>query len=107
MTSNCDGSLLGLDMSSPELLCTFTPLLHRADTVFAALGQPVVAVRFCPVLFKLRQPHASDNLAFQLPYRMVFALATLDSIVVYDTQVPACLQATGMHVLTHLIRHLT
>ena len=53
-------------------------------------GQPVVAVRFCPVLFELRAPHASDNPAFQLPYRMVFALATLDSITIYDTQVQAC-----------------
>ena len=50
-------------------------------------AQPVVAVRFCPVLYRLRQPHDTDNPAVKLPYRMVFALATLDSIVVYDTQV--------------------
>ena len=59
--------------------------------------QAVVAIRFCPQLFKLRdsspgdvksQPieQANDN-PFQLPYRMVFAVATLDSVIIHDTQV--------------------
>ena len=75
-----------------------------------------MAVRFCPQLFKLQatlqKPGAADtqqqqqgqgdqgcddpadnqeNTAgqqpFQLPYRMVFAIATLDSVIIYDTQV--------------------
>ena len=79
----------------------------------------MVAVRFCPRLFRLQntapapgavdskqQPHEQGACAghhcsdtagkqesttqqqpFQLPYRMLFAIATLDSIIVYDTQV--------------------
>lgn len=49
--------------------------------------QPVVAVRFSPVLYCKRPHHVSDNAAFQQPYRMLFALATLDSVAIYDTQV--------------------
>ena len=57
--------------------------------------QPVVAVRFCPVLFALEE-QAEEELAtggrgapaIDLPYRMVFALATRDSVLLYDTQVP-------------------
>ncbi len=52
-------------------------------------------MRFCPQLFSLRDcppqdKGLSDNeqqQPFQLPYRMVFAIATLDSIIMYDTQV--------------------
>lgn len=79
----------------------------------------MVAVRFCPQLFRLQGPapasEAADNKQqtdeqgsgaghhchgtadkqegsapqqpFQLPYRMLFAIATLDSIIIYDTQV--------------------
>ena len=50
--------------------------------------QPVIAVRFCPVLFQPEQPSAGTTaLPINLPYRMVFAIATRDSILVYDTQV--------------------
>ncbi|KAK9809784.1 hypothetical protein WJX73_006467 [Symbiochloris irregularis] len=48
--------------------------------------KPVVAARFSPVLYRRRPHHSSDNAAFQQPYRMLFALATLDSVAIYDTQ---------------------
>ncbi|XP_015258010.1 PREDICTED: chromatin assembly factor 1 subunit B isoform X1 [Cyprinodon variegatus] len=51
-----------------------------------------LAVRCCPVYFELRTKKGEDgsplplpNL-FQLPYRMVFAVASEDSIFLYDTQ---------------------
>lgn len=53
-------------------------------------SKPVVAVRFCPLLFA---PSAKGGSAgagagcFGLPYRLVFAVATLDSVMVYDTEV--------------------
>jgi chromatin assembly factor 1 subunit B len=42
-----------------------------------------VAVRCCPILFELRpgQPSVHD-----IPYRMIFAIATESSILLYDTQ---------------------
>ena len=79
----------------------------------------MVAVRFCPQLYRLQSPVLASEAAdskqqadeqgsgaghhchdtadkqegtapqqpFQLPYRMLFAIATLDSIIIYDTQV--------------------
>lgn len=78
------------------------------------LASPAVAVAFCPRLFALRPPVPGDVAApaprpaqqpgsplaggeqaggappplVQLPYRMVFAVATAESVFLYDTQVP-------------------
>ena len=69
------------------------------------LFQAIVAVRFCPVLFALATPHeevpahpqpaAAVQLdrepavasPIRLPYNMVFAIATMDSVIIYKTQV--------------------
>lgn len=61
------------------------------------LKKPAIAVKFCPQLFKLKGSHA----AIDLPYRMIFAVATQDSIVLYDTQrlEPLGL-ASNLHYLT-------
>ncbi|XP_034042921.1 chromatin assembly factor 1 subunit B [Thalassophryne amazonica] len=55
-------------------------------------NKSTLAVRCCPVYFELRTKKGEDgsiqslpNL-FQLPYRMVFAVASEDSIFLYDTQ---------------------
>ena len=59
-------------------------------------GGKAIAVRFCPVLFKhtpsppsAAAAAATDDDAtpviFEIPYRMVFAVATLDHVSVYDT----------------------
>lgn len=50
--------------------------------------QPVVAARFCPVLFSCGPEPSS--LPIDLPYKMVVAVATKDSVMLYDTQV-SCL----------------
>lgn len=59
-----------------------------------SLSKPIVAVRFCPVLFKpcsnaVQTAGAADEAApaFGLPYRCVFAAATADSVLIYDTEV--------------------
>ena len=45
-----------------------------------------------------KQAATTQQQAFQLPYRMLFAIATLDSIIIYDTQVGSlfitCLRAS-------------
>uniref|UniRef100_A0A8C8DT70 Chromatin assembly factor 1, subunit B n=1 Tax=Oryzias sinensis TaxID=183150 RepID=A0A8C8DT70_9TELE len=55
-------------------------------------SKATLAVRCCPVYFELRTKKGEDgsiqdlpNL-FKLPYRMVFAVASEDSIFLYDTQ---------------------
>lgn len=50
--------------------------------------QPTVAARFCPVLFDLEETDGdAPLLPIELPYRMVFAVASKDTVTLYDTQV--------------------
>eukprot|EP00898_Chlorokybus_atmophyticus_P003827 jgi/Chlat1/4445/Chrsp29S00330 len=48
-------------------------------------GKATVAVRFCPVVFELERGTKATG-AFDLPYSMVFAVATLDTVFLYTTQ---------------------
>uniref|UniRef100_G3MRY0 CAF1B/HIR1 beta-propeller domain-containing protein n=1 Tax=Amblyomma maculatum TaxID=34609 RepID=G3MRY0_AMBMU len=57
--------------------------------------KPSSVIRFCPLFFKLRTSATDDDQAsiedieepvVSLPYRMVFAVATQKSILLYDTQ---------------------
>lgn len=63
------------------------PIAHLPCPTKATL-----AVRCCPVYFELRTKKGEDDSVqalpnlFQLPYRMVFAVASEDSIFLYDTQ---------------------
>uniref|UniRef100_A0A286XYU0 Chromatin assembly factor 1 subunit B n=1 Tax=Cavia porcellus TaxID=10141 RepID=A0A286XYU0_CAVPO len=56
-------------------------------------GKATLAVRCCPVYFELRPAVESDRAAQEpagvlarLPYRLVFAVASEDSVLLYDTQ---------------------
>lgn len=80
------------DASSPAINTTYlfarndwsAPIAH-----LPTLSRPSVAVRFCPVPFR-SQPAAStgcDTPFSSLPYRFVLAVATMDSVILYDTQV--------------------
>lgn len=61
------------------------------------LKKPAIAVRFCPVLFE----RLSKTAVFELPYRMVFAVATQDSVVLYDTEQQEPLgMVSNLHYLT-------
>lgn len=59
------------------------------------LPSPSVAVRSCRSLYRLRANAAvrSDTL-FDFPYRTVFAVATLESVLLYDTE--QCLPIGGI-----------
>jgi hypothetical protein len=61
------------------------PLRSSPAAHLPALAKPTVAARFCPLLYELRPDSPPGPL--QLPYRMLFAVATTDSVLVYDTQV--------------------
>ncbi|XP_063932198.1 uncharacterized protein LOC135144135 isoform X2 [Zophobas morio] len=58
--------------------------LSRPVICFPGLEKPAVAVRFCPVKFN-RLPLKGAPL-FDLPYRHVFSVVTLNSVLLYDTQ---------------------
>jgi chromatin assembly factor 1 subunit B len=67
------------------------PVVH-----LPGLRKPAIVVRFSPVKYKL-----IDNIetnVFSLPYRMLFGIATQDSILIYDTQRLNCVAvATSIH----------
>ncbi|KAG0596949.1 hypothetical protein M758_UG298400 [Ceratodon purpureus] len=62
--------------------------LSRPCIRLPAPSKPVVAVRFCPAIFSLVEnvPEEEASSGFALPYRLVYAVATLDSLIIYDTQ---------------------
>lgn len=84
--------------------CTY--VFSRCDLSRPALCLPsqdkyTIAVKFCPVFFRLRpikrkdcpktkdstvQPWEMYQTAFCLPYRMIYAVATQNAVMLYDTQ---------------------
>uniref|UniRef100_A0A5B6ZBT3 CAF-1 p60 homolog n=1 Tax=Davidia involucrata TaxID=16924 RepID=A0A5B6ZBT3_DAVIN len=70
--------------------------LSRPALLLPGASKPVVAVRFCPMAFSLR---GSNSAAFfRLPYRLIFAVATLNSLYIYDTEsVPPIAILAGLH----------
>lgn len=98
-----DGALLltpaGFFRASPDVQPTHTTYAFarggRMGTPLAHFpgprhGKPSVAVRVSPVVYTLRARGDGggdvNNGVFTLPYRLVFAVATLDSVFVWDTQ---------------------
>ncbi|KAF5745140.1 Transducin/WD40 repeat-like superfamily protein isoform 1 [Tripterygium wilfordii] len=70
--------------------------LSRPALLFPGASKPIVAVRFCPMAFRLRGSN-SDGF-FKLPYRLIFAVATLNSLYIYDTEsVPPIAIVAGLH----------
>ncbi|KAJ3228249.1 hypothetical protein HDU81_006253 [Chytriomyces hyalinus] len=98
LTFSPDGSLLvvpaGLHRETTKdipknVVYLFTRENLRGDPI-ARLGgfkKPVIAARFSPVLYEHRNKSESNPSATKLilPYRMMFAVASQDSVVVYDT----------------------
>ncbi|XP_058097318.1 chromatin assembly factor 1 subunit FAS2 isoform X2 [Magnolia sinica] len=89
-----DGSFL----LAPAGTCKFSPAseiintayvfsrkdLSRPAVLLPGASKPILVVRFCPVVFSLRG--SSSVSFFKMPYRVVFALATLNSLYIYDTE---------------------
>ncbi|ESQ31417.1 hypothetical protein EUTSA_v10004101mg [Eutrema salsugineum] len=102
-----DGSFLLIPAGSFKLSPTSeavnaTYVFSRKDLSRPALqlpgaNKPVVVVRFCPVAFKLRGSNSEEGF-FKLPYRLVFAIATLNSVYIYDTECVAPIAVlAGLH----------
>ncbi|XP_004288334.1 PREDICTED: chromatin assembly factor 1 subunit FAS2 isoform X1 [Fragaria vesca subsp. vesca] len=58
--------------------------LSRPALHLPCANKAIVAVRFCPLTFRLRETNPSGF--FKLPHRIVFAVPLLDSLYIYDTQ---------------------
>jgi chromatin assembly factor 1 subunit B len=62
------------DLTKP---CFLLPTLDKAS----------VCVRFCPIFFEKDQKNQSrEPELIDLPYKFVFAVGTIDSVFIYDTQ---------------------
>lgn len=93
-----DGSLLLTPagcVESGENVTNTTYLFSRKNLKRPAAhlpcpGKATLAVRCCPVYFELRPEAETDGPApgplVRLPYRVVFAVASEDSVLFYDTQ---------------------
>lgn len=61
---------------------------YRPSIVLPSPDQYSIAVRCCPLLFELRDHDDETPPVIELPYRMVFAVATKSCVYLYDTQQP-------------------
>jgi chromatin assembly factor 1 subunit B len=59
------------------------PNFHR-PAITLPCNKPAIVTRFSRRLYKLRGETKTST--FALPYRMLFAVCTLDTVVIYDTQ---------------------
>lgn len=90
--------------SSSKSFCTHVFLRDNLTVPcvsYAGLEEPSVAVRCCPRLFKMID-HGSNNSSapplFAGNYRIVFAVVTINSLLIYDTQHPHPLfKLSGTH----------
>lgn len=69
--------------------------LNTPLAVLPGYKSATVGVRFNPILFNLRQ--RSEKPAFELPYRMVYAVVSKESVIIYDTQ-----QLSPISILSNL-----
>lgn len=61
------------------------------------LKKPAIAIAFSPVIYEAQ----SSSPVFKLPYKMLFAVATQDSIIIYDTEAVQPLGVvSNLHYLT-------
>jgi len=58
--------------------------LHRPKLHLPGPQKPIICIRCCPLLYKKRHPE--QNLLFKLNYRIIYALITLESLILYDTE---------------------
>ncbi|XP_076239268.1 chromatin assembly factor 1, p105 subunit isoform X2 [Calliopsis andreniformis] len=95
LTFSLDGALIIVPSGIIEPLDT-TERISNATVVFSrhnlkeplmllpSLNECTIAVKCCPIYFELRKDGPTPVIA--LPYRIVFAVATQHSVLLYDTQ---------------------
>lgn len=95
LTFSIDGSLLIVPsgiiepIETSERVSNTTLIFSRHNLkepliLLPSLDECTIAVRCCPLYFELQNDGPTPVIA--LPYRMVFAVATQHSIMIYDTQ---------------------
>lgn len=64
----------------------FTRYSKEPAVVIPSPDYFTLAVRCCPIIFKLKPHNENNPPIIDLPYRMIYAVATKGSIYLYDTQ---------------------
>lgn len=83
--------------SNTAYIYTRTGLNQSPVCHLPGLAKPAIAVAFCPQKFE--STRGSDSI-FAMPYKMIFAVATQDAIIIYDTE---RLQPIGMLTNLHYL----
>lgn len=84
------------DKKYESVVWGFTRKELSVPTFFLPTLSPAICVRFCPVIFQKDKDNINKNTntsepnsqveMIKLPYKLVFAIGTQDSIIIYDTQ---------------------
>ncbi|XP_055322411.1 chromatin assembly factor 1 subunit B [Sitodiplosis mosellana] len=64
----------------------FTRYSKEPAVIIPSKKHFTLAVRFCPTIFKLRPHNENNPPMIDLPYRMIYAVVSKDSVYLYDTQ---------------------
>ena len=81
---SCAGTLTSREKACSAVTPAKSTCSSKSSERNDAALQPAVAARFCPVLFE-RADSEVEGCPFDLPYRMVFAVATVETVIIYDT----------------------
>ena len=85
-------------LQKKNCICIFTRGNRRDPALMLVSPEPTMIIRWCPTLFNLRAAAAQAKSFIALPYRMIFAVATTDSVIVYETQTfTPCAKITDLH----------
>ena len=60
--------------------------VNRPSFMLPGMKTHANCIRFCPYLLKLKPQPEDQTALIDLPYRMVFAVATIDNAIIYSTQ---------------------
>ncbi|EEB07117.1 CAF assembly factor complex subunit B [Schizosaccharomyces japonicus yFS275] len=74
------------DTSNSVHVFTRSGLNSQPAITLSGFNKPAVVVRFSPILYTLKQTQDVSNSVLEVPYYMVFAVATQDAVFFYDTQ---------------------
>lgn len=72
--------------SSENILLVFKrPYYRKPMCYYMSWKEVALGIRFSPIVYKLRDTGDEQNL-WKLPYRMIFAVITSRTVLIYDTQ---------------------
>ncbi|CAH2354494.1 chromatin assembly factor 1 subunit p60 [[Candida] railenensis] len=83
-STNNPNSTSSEDESNSVYIYTRKGLRHSPVCHISGLKKPAIAISFSPILYE--KSKKADLVPFDVPHKMVFAVATQDSVIVYDTE---------------------